>query len=398
MTTHRSLLNFGFITLNIFVLFAFSNLAVFFNFYGFLEQLTISPQWSGILIGIFSASALAVRPVISARLSINSAVFVLAAGLFLTIISLLLYGYVETLVPMLLLRILHGAAYVVMMSAAVTLLMVFMPPEKSGQGFGIITIMTLLPYAIVPYIMEHLSAAVSQATIYTYTALIMLPPAMLLLPLSRQVRSAGSAMTGGTSLSGSDLLTNLRQPKIIMLLSANGLVFCVYSSMFFYLKTFCKMAGLGDPGLFFTVATCVMIATRIFFGHLFDRYNKGLLAAVSLLLFAAGVLMLSAMSSLAVFYTAAVIYGVGVGSATPLMNGLMFTISEPEFRGLNTNLILEMIDAGFFIGPAACGLALSAGFGTEPILFALVAALIMSAFLMILLRNSNHTRNHDNKY
>lgn len=389
MTAPRSLCNFGFITLNVLVLFAFSNLAVFFNFYGFLGQLPIPPQWSGVLIGAFSASALAVRPVISARLSVEGAVRAVAAGLGLTVVSLLLYAHVDTLVPMLLLRALHGAAYVVMMSASVTLLMVFMPPEKSGQGFGIITIMTLLPYAVVPYVLEHALASVPQAAIYTYTALLMLPPACLLLPLSRQVRAAGAGRSGGASLPGGSLAANLRQPKIIMLLLSNGLVFCVFSSMFFFLKTFCAMSGLGDPGLFFTVATGVMIATRVFFGPLFDRFDKGRLAAASLLLFAAGVLMLTVMTSLAVFYAAAVAYGVGVGSATPLMNGLMFSLSEPKFRGLNTNLMLEMVDAGFFLGPAACGLALSAGFGPGPILAACVAALVLSACLMALLGTSN---------
>lgn len=389
MTAPRSLCNFGFIALNVFVLFAFSNLAVFFNFYGFLGGLPIPPQWSGVLIGVFSASALAVRPVISARLSVGSAVRAVGAGLGLTVVSLMLYAHVDTLVPMLLLRVLHGAAYVITMSASVTLLMVFMPPEKSGQGFGIITIMTLLPYAVIPYVLEHALASVPQAAIYTYTALLMLPPALLLLPLSRQVRASGAAGAGGASLPGGSLAANLRQPRVIMLLLANGLVFCVFSSMFFFLKTFCAMAGLGDPGLFFTVATGVMIATRVVFGPLFDRFDKGVLAAVSLLLFAAGVLMLSVMTSLAVFYAAAVVYGVGVGSATPLMNGLMFTISQPKYRGLNTNLMLEMVDAGFFLGPAACGLALSAGFGPGPILAVCVAALALSACLMGLLRNSN---------
>ncbi|AMK10094.1 MFS transporter [Pseudodesulfovibrio indicus] len=390
MTTSRSLCNFGFIALNLLVLFAFSNLAVFFNFYGFLSQLPIPSQWYGVLIGAFSASALVIRPVISARLSADNAAGAIGVGLMLTVVSLLLYAHVVSLVPMLLLRMLHGAAYVTMMSASVTLLMVFMPPEKSGQGFGIITIMTLFPYAVIPYVLEHGLSGVPIGRVYTYTALLMIPPACLLLPLSRRVRSARSRLpeSGGAMPKGS-LWINLRQPKVLMLLAANGLVFCVFSSMFFFLKTFCAMSGLGDPGLFFTCATAVMIAVRFFLGPLFDKLDKGILAAVSLLLFAAGVLMLAAMNSLAVFYAAAIVYGAGVGSATPLMNGLMFTISQPQYRGLNTNLMLEMVDAGFFLGPAACGLALAAGLGVTPILAGCVAALFLSAGLMGLLRNSN---------
>ncbi|MBC17435.1 MAG: hypothetical protein CL942_14350 [Desulfovibrio sp.] len=390
MEAPRSLFNFGFVTLNILVLFAFSNLAVFFSFYDFLNQLPIPPQWHGLLIGIFSASALVIRPLVSARLAPANALRAVALGLGLTVVSLLLYDHIESLFPLLLLRLLHGAAYVTVMSASVTLLMVFMPSDKSGQGFGIITIMTLLPYAVIPYILENGLAAVPQGIIYSYTALLMAPPAFLLFPLSKILRSMDAGPSGAaTEAAKGSMWDNLRHPKVLMLLIANGLVFSVFSSMFFFLKTFTTMYGFGDPGLFFMAATGVMIATRLFFGPLFDRFDKGVLAAGSLLLFGLGVFMISIMDSLFVFYAASVVYGVGVGSATPLMNGLMFSISQPRFRGLNTNLMLEMVDAGFFVGPALCGLALAGGLGPGPILGVGVAVLIISATLMGLLKNSN---------
>lgn len=389
MKTPPSLNNFGFITLNLFVLFSFSNLSIFFNFYSFLHQLPIAPQWHGVLIGAFSASALIIRPLLSARLTASNAIRAIALGLALTAISLLLYAHTATLAGMLLLRILHGAAYVTMVSASVTLLVMVMPPEKSGQGFGIITIMTLLPYAVIPSVLEHGLSAVPSGTIYSWAALLMLPPACLLPLLARHLRTVEAGPTQpGRAVHQGKIWTELRRPEILLLLLANGLVFAVFSSMFFFLKAFCAQWGLGNAGLFFTVATGMMIATRIFFGPLFDRFNKGVLAAASLGLFAAGVLMLTARHSPALFYAAAVVYGVGVGSATPLMNGLMFVISRPQHRGLNTNLMLEMVDAGFFIGPAACGLALASGFSPLAILYAGVAALLFSAGLMLRLRHS----------
>ncbi|WP_461210964.1 MFS transporter [Desulfocurvus sp. DL9XJH121] len=396
MAIPRTLCNFGFATLNVFVLFAFSNLAVFFSFYSFLNQLPISPQWHGVLIGAFSGSALIVRPLISPWLDADNAIRAIAAGLALTMASLLLYAHAASLVPMLLLRIVHGTAYVIMMSAAVALLTIFMPEEKSGQGFGIVTIMTLLPYAVIPYMLGHGLSSVAGGAIYTYTALLMLVPGCLLPLLSKHVQKARTETAEARQpLSRGPLLANLRRPKILVLLLANGLVFCVFSSMFFFLKTFCATAGLGDPGLFFSAATCVMIATRLFLGPLFDRFDKGILGAASLLLFAGGMLMLRSMNSLAVFYAAAVLFGVGVGSASPLMNALMFTISPPQYRGLNTNLMIEMVDAGFVIGPTACGLALAAGFGFTSIWGACVAALVLSAGLMGLLKNSNTPQSHD---
>ena len=396
MTTPRSLCNFGFAALNILVLFAFSNLAVFFDFYGFLNQLNIPAQWHGLLIGAFSASAMLVRPLVSPRLGARNAIRAIAVGLGLTMVSLLLYAHAASLASMLLLRIVHGAANVIMMSASVALLTVFMPPEKSGQGFGIVTIMTLLPYAVIPYVLGHGLPSVPGGAVYSYTALVMLVPACLLLPLAGYLKKTGAGLAEAQkSLPRGSLFRNLRQPKIVALLLANGLVFCVFSSMFFFLKTFCATSGLGDPGLFFTAATGVTITVRLFFGPLFDRFDKGKLAAASLLLFAAGVLLLTVLDSLAVFYAAAVLFGAGVGSATPVMNALVFTLSPPQYRGLNTNLMLEMVDAGFLIGPTACGLALAAGSGFPSILGGCVAALLLSACLMFLLKNASVQQDND---
>jgi predicted MFS family arabinose efflux permease len=37
----------------------------------------------------------------------------------------------------------------------------------------------------------------------------------------------------------------------------------------------------------------------------------------------------------------------------------MYDISEPKFRALNSNLAMEMFQAGFFFGPLAGGLILA---------------------------------------
>lgn len=388
MSSTTSLYNFGFFTLNLFVLFAFSNLAVFFSFYSFLQQLPIAPYWHGILIGLLSASALVVRPLISTRLNVTNSIRVTALGLGFTVLSLLLYAHVQSLVPMILLRILHGAAYVTMLSASVTLLMEFMPTDKSGQSFGIVTIMTLFPYAIIPFLLENVFPLVPLGNIYTYTAALMVPPALLLIPLAHHLRSKKTVSSGDRDAQPrAAFIHNLRQPRVLMLLAANGLFFSVFSLVFFFLKTFCANSNIGDPGLFFTTSTGVTIGIRVFWGALFDKYNKALLAVGSLLVFTSAFFLLTIMASDAIFYVAAVLYGVGVGAATPLMNGLMFSISQPKYRALNTNLMLEMVDAGFFIGPALCGVALATGLEQTTILTTCMVFIFGAIALIFPLRN-----------
>ncbi len=42
----------------------------------------------------------------------------------------------------------------------------------------------------------------------------------------------------------------------------------------------------------------------------------------------------------------------------PLLNAIVFDISQPRFRALNTNLTMAVFQAGFFLGPLLGGTAL----------------------------------------
>jgi MFS family permease len=59
------------------------------------------------------------------------------------------------------------------------------------------------------------------------------------------------------------------------------------------------------------------------------------------------------------FFILAFTLGLGWGIILPVINGFLFDVSEPEFRGLNANLATQMFQAGFSLGPLAGGMILS---------------------------------------
>lgn len=72
----------------------------------------------------------------------------------------------------------------------------------------------------------------------------------------------------------------------------------------------------------------------------------------------------------------------------PLLNALIFDLSQPETRGLNQNLGLLMLQCGFFLGPLAGGWLLPRG--GYPLLFGAAAgALVLAAGLVMLVRSRN---------
>lgn len=91
------------------------------------------------------------------------------------------------------------------------------------------------------------------------------------------------------------------------------LLYAGYAATFFYLKGFGKAAGLGNSGLFFTVATVMMMLVRLFGGSLFDRFDKRRMNVVFLVLSAAGTGLILAAANVIILLALAVVCGIGWG-------------------------------------------------------------------------------------
>ena len=156
MSTDPPLWTREFVLFNIAVFLAFINIAVFFSFEEYLRTLPINTQWFGLLIGLFSAVALVIRPFISPFSHPGNARGWISGGTLGVMAALAAYGWADTLWSMALLRLFHGAAHVILATALMTVIVQRIPPGRSGQAFGLLSIITLLPYAVIPPVLKVL--------------------------------------------------------------------------------------------------------------------------------------------------------------------------------------------------------------------------------------------------
>ena len=150
MSQTNRLFSRSFVALSAIQFLAFCNVAVFFPFYSYLRTLPIDPHWLGFLIGAYALSAVVVRPVISPLLHLGNArrwMFFSSIGF---IGALPLYSLADGFWTMLAVRTLHGAFHAGLVSAMLAMVVAFIPKEKSGQAFALLSVNTLLPYAIIP--------------------------------------------------------------------------------------------------------------------------------------------------------------------------------------------------------------------------------------------------------
>ena len=389
-TPIRKLFTFEFIALNVIVVVAFCNIAVFYSFFHYLGNMDIPPSWRGFLVGLEPMTAFVLRlfviPLIGAkdtpRLILISLVMVIAASWA--------YPFAVTIPALVALRIFHGAAFVLLTSAVIALIVTFIPKEKSGQGFGIISVSTMIPYAVVPPVTETLLAHVTnEATIYAGFSIFAFLAIVLLALMWRRV---GKVLAGmDAALMRRPALPEIRQNfgnrPVLLLLFITLLVFFCHATVFYFMKDLSLQNHLGDVGLFFSISMTAMIAVRAFGGPAFDKINKTNTLLVGLTLLTLCLILFSRITGSLFFYGLAGLYGLSMGVILPQINALVFTFSAPGLRGLNTNLGLFVMDMGYFITPALGGalVGLESGYAI-PFEAGAGLALLALALVMVLKR------------
>ncbi|QGY41863.1 MFS transporter [Pseudodesulfovibrio cashew] len=364
---------------------AFCNISLFYGLNDYLEARHIPSFWRGVLLGLEPCTALLVRPLISPFLSVRNCLHVVAASLLILMTALLSYSAADTLLALAGVRVIHGLGFVLLVSAVAVLLVAFLPPNRVGQGFGIFAIASLLPYAVLPPVVERLLLLVgSEPRVYALFAPALIPALLVLPYLHRRLRRMdldGAAAHRRPTFA--DITADLRSPGIGRLLAANGLLFTATTVVFFFMKDRLMALGMHNVGLFFSISTAATIAVRVFCGRLMDSVNRAIMLAVTLTALAGVMVLFSVTGTVGPLYALAGLYGLCIGFAMPQLNAAMFVISPAHLRGLNTNLMLFTMDAGYVFGPLLAGGLLNAGVPSASLFACFAVGPLLGALLTL---------------
>lgn len=360
----HKLFSIEFMLLNSIIFFSFCNMAVFYSFFSYLARIGIPPEWRGFLVGLEPMSAFILRLAAVPMLHAKNAATAMIIALSMIIVALCSYGWVVTVPGLIVLRILHGAAFVLLVSAAMALVVHFIPKGKSGQGFGFVSVSVLVPYAVMPLITESLRGYTqNEAQIYRGVTILAVPALILLLLLRKRLKSALSGVEGALIKRPKidEIRRNLKEPRIALLLAVNLFLYICYASVFFFMKGYAAVNSITEVAWFFTISTLVMIALRLSGGLFFDKIDKTRMLQISTLLLVPCFLLFGHMHSNRALYLMAGYYGLCIGFIMPLLNAALFDASPSHLRGVNINLALFAMDAGFFLSPYVGGALIASG-------------------------------------
>lgn len=395
MPSSPKLFSFEFIALCLIIVAAFCNVSVFYSFYHYLGEIGIPVVWRGFLVGLEPMAAFVLRLFVLPWLHVRNASAVMTVSLVLLIFVSCAYLWATTVPMLVVLRILHGAAFVLLTSAAVALVVNFIPREKSGQGFSVVSVATMIPYAVIPPLSEALLPYLrNEANIYAGVSVFAGIAILLLVALRGRIGQALQGMDGTLMRRPTlpELRENLRLRAVILLLSMSLLIYLAHAACFYFLKDLSLQIGGGEVGLFFTISMVTMISVRAVGGRMFDRINKKRLLQGGLVLLVLCFALIPHAALPMPYYILAVFYGFGMGMVLPLVNALLFSASPPLLRGLNTNLTLFTLDMAYFLMPYLGGILITLGVGFAVLFYAGAGFLALSLALIMMSEQRRNQR------
>lgn len=381
----KSLFSFEFLALCLVIVTAFCNVSVFYSFYYYLGVIEIPTVWRGFLVGLEPMAAFGLRLFVLPWLHVRNAYSAAMISLILLIAVSCSYLWINTVSGLIVLRIIHGAVFVLLTSAVISLMVNFIPAEKSGQGFSTLSVATMIPYALIPPATEAFLPYVRNAAdIYAGVSLFSAAAILLMMVLRKRI---GNAVRGMDAVlmrrpSMNEIRANFRQRAVAILLCSMLLIYLAHATFFYFMKNLSLQTNAGKVGLFFTISMITMIAVRLFGAATLDRLNKGRLLLTVLVLLTLCLVALPHVGTPLFYYGLAVVYGGSMGIALPILSALIFSASAESMRGLNTNMTLFAMDAGYFITPYLGGMLITLG-ADFSLLFYLAAGFTLICLALI---------------
>ncbi|MFC4099873.1 MFS transporter [Paenibacillus xanthanilyticus] len=350
-----------------FVTLTIGMLALFTGFYFllptlplFIQDLGGSQTQVGLVSGVFTLTAVLFRPLVGGLLDRYGRRPFIIWGLLLFAVAMYAYDWIGGIAALLALRFLHGLSWAMSTTAVGTAITDIIPPARRGEGMGWYGMAMTIAMAIGPMAGLWLIETGSfRAVVLVATGLSILALALAFIAKTPFERSAG------------------RQPmklfeKSLLPITISILFLAVaYGGITTFLSLFAVSIGV-NAGLFFLVYAITLTLIRPMAGKLSDRYGEVGVIIPSLVVTIAALIVLSLASGVAGVVTAAILYGIGFGSAQPALQACALRMARPDQKGVANASFFTAFDLGIGLGSIALGAV--SQFAGYPALFVVCAA------------------------
>lgn len=342
----------------------------------------------GLATTAFVFAAVAFRPLAGRWADTGNRKKVLLVGLALFFASTCMYPFINSYSLLIVLRLIHGVGFGIAATLTGAIAADLIPIQRKGEGLGYFSLFMSLAMVIGPFVGLSIIEAFSSTVMFMVCILLSacsLVAGLIVTPAPRTPIPDSHKQAAEEGKGWRAFI----EPGAVPIAVTAALFAFAYAGITTFISIYAKELGLSAYASFFFMAFALLIVLpRPFTGKLFDRKGANVLVYPGLILFTAGLFLLSMIGSGSMLLITAGIVGLGYGAVLPSYQTIAVQSSPAHRTGLATATYFMFFDTGFGVGSSVLGVVASkTGYAYMYVLSAIVVAVSILLYYM-----TNHRR------
>ncbi|WP_313367015.1 MFS transporter [Sphingobacterium mizutaii] len=360
---------------------------LFVNFYMLLSSmpLAIKQHMGGtardmsLVVSIYLLGIVLLRPfsgVISDRIG-SKKVSILT--MFLFVICSFMYLGIHAIVPLLIVRMIHGVFHSLSTTAHAAMAITMVPNSRKGEGVGYYGLAMSLSMVLGPalglYILNSFGFEV-----LIFVAAIFSVISWLLTLFIKNPETANPSIRTAIGKQKFRFSNFIEMKAVPVCISAMLFAFS-YSSIISFMAVYTSELGIPAAAMYYFITFAISImVTRPIIGKLLDSKGPSYLIIPSLIIFALGLMIMGSATSMLQILVSGVILGVAYGAIFPSFQTITIKLSPVDKAGSATATFFLFYDSGFGLG--AFALAVVASYFGYANMYLIVSGLILLTLVL----------------
>lgn len=316
------------------------------NIITYINGLTAASFVISLVPVVYSIVAMAMRPVSGVCLDrFDKKMLVIVSEIGLTV-SCLAYLFADTSTLVIVIRAVNGIFFGLNTTAVMALSGEVLPEEKMNSGLGIFGLSTVVSMAMGPTVGDFIVRAMGYEVMFCIAAATTLVAAVLMAGI--RARKPEKKEKKGIVLS--DLFAmEAMLPCLIILF--DSVAMAVITN---YLLLYGQEIGVANISLFFTIYSAALLVIRPFVSKISDTLNPKYLIYPCQIMITVCMVLLGLAKSMPVIVVAAILFGIGYGAVSPILQAMALKSVPESRRGAASGTYYFAMDIANILIPLCC--------------------------------------------
>ncbi|UFU00661.1 MFS transporter [Radiobacillus kanasensis] len=347
----------------------------------FVQHLGGSDELIGLIVGVFTFSALIFRPYAGHSLESKGRQFVYMFGLAIFVLSVGSFAFIASIGILLAMRVVQGIGWGFSTTATGTIATDLIPPKRRGEGMGYFGLSGNIALAFGPALGLFLVEKI------TFMQLFLICAAMgliaLLLSSFIKYKKVEKSEHKSVAMKFDIFEKTAIEPSILLFF-----ITVTFGGIASFLPLYTAEEGVEGIEIYFLVYAAFLMLSRTFAGQIYDKKGHIVVFLPGTFMILIAMILLVWLPNSLVLFIAAGLYGMGFGTVQPALQAWAVDKASANRKGMANATFFSFFDLGVGIGAMSFGvIAHSFGYSVIYITSGVSVLLSMLIYLGLLMKS-----------